>query len=372
MHSMDRNRVEIFKHNISVVFHILTRVFCIFPIDKRKIVFEAYTGTQFSCSPKYICEYMDRQNAGYRLFWVYRDKRLDCPYRQIKRNSLAYFFHILTAGTVVINSGHNNLVRLRRSQVFINTWHGGGAYKRIVHPGYREHYRKNDFFLSSCSMASRYVIREGNAFNGRILETGLPRNDMLINIDSAKAEAIKGKLGISGEKCVLYAPTFRENRGKTDFGLDYYRLTKALSGRFGGDWVVLHRSHYHMDTENLSGGTCIDVSSYPDMQELLLAADVLVTDYSSSVWDYSFTFRPIFLYATDLDNYNAERSFFVDIHDWPFPLAQNNAELEKAIRNFDEADFRKAVTAHHKMMGSFETGNATKTVCEFIESEAGN
>lgn len=371
---MGGNRVEIFKHNVSVVFHVLTRIFCIFPVDKRKIVFESYTGTQYSCSPKYICEYIDRQNAGYRLLWVYRDNPLDCPYRQIKRNSIAYFFHILTAGTVVINSGHNNLVRLRRNQVFINTWHGGGAYKKIVHPGYREHYRKNDFFLSSCAMASRYVIREGNAFNGRILETGLPRNDMLINPDGAKAEAIKENLGISGKKCVLYAPTFRENREKTDFGLDYDRLIRALSAKFGGDWVVLHRSHYHMDGEKASGeeGRYIDVTGYPDMQELLLAADVLVTDYSSSVWDYSFTFRPLFLFAPDLDSYDTERSFFVDIREWPFPLATDNGELEQAIGSFDETGFRKAVTDHHDMMGSFETGHATETVCDFIDAKAGN
>ena len=108
------------------------------------------------------------------------------------------------------------------------------------------------------------------------------------------------------------------------------------------------------------------------MQELLLAADVLVTDYSSSVWDYSFTFRPCFLYATDLDSYGTERSFFVDIHEWPFPLTTDNGELEQAIRSFEETAYRKAVTDHHSMMGSFETGNATKTVCEFIESEAGN
>ncbi len=368
---MEANKKNLLKQKVSILFHIITRIFCIFPIDRRKIVFEAYTGTQYSCSPRSICEYLDRENKGYKLVWVYRDGKLNCPYRQIKRNSLSYYYHILTAGALVINSGHNKRVRLRRRQIFINTWHGGGAYKKLVHPGYDEHYRKNDFFLSSCQKANEFVIREGQNFHGEILETGLPRNDMLINPDRERAARIREALGLGDRSCVLYAPTFREDRGKVDFALDYSRLVSSLSSRFGGQWVVLHRSHYHMEDHSAGTEDAIDVTRYPDMQELLLVSDALITDYSSSIWDYSFTFRPVFLYATDLDDYNVERSFFVDIHKWPFPLTTNNDELELAIRDFDEKSFRKAVKEHHEMMGSFETGHATQTVCEFLESRLG-
>ncbi len=370
---MDERRKDMLKQRLSSLFHLVTRVFCLFPIDRKKIIFEAYTGTQCSCSPKAICQCLDSQGKGYELIWVYRDRHLDCPYKQIKRNSLPYFYHILTAGALIINSGHNRLVKLRGKQIFINTWHGGGAYKRIVHPGYSEHYRKNDFYLSSCAKASEFVIRQGQAFDGRILETGLPRNDMLFTPNREKIREVKKSIGAGDRRCVIYAPTFREDRDKVDFALDYGRLLSNLGKRFGGQWVVLHRSHYHMNDSagNVVGEDVIDVTGYPDMQELLLVSDVLVTDYSSSIWDYSFTSRPVFLYTPDLDDYNAERSFFVDIHQWPFALALSNDELEQNILSYD-ADVQKAAVAeHHRMMGSFETGHATHEVCAFLEARLG-
>lgn len=370
---MNERRKDMLKQMLSIPFHFMSRIFCIFPLDRKKVVFESYTGTQYSCSPRTICEQLNAENKGFKLVWVYRDARLDCPYKQLKRNSLPYFYHIFTAGALVINSGHNRLVRLRKKQIYINTWHGGGAYKRLEHPTYNEHYRRNDYFLSSCEKANEYVIREGLGFHGEILETGLPRNDMLINQDKAKASKIKEFLDLGDRKCVLYAPTFREDRNKIDFALDYDRLLSNLEKRFGGRWVVLHRSHYHMKggKDGSAKENVIDVTGYPDMQELLLISDVLITDYSSSIWDFSFTSRPVFLYAPDLDDYNIERSFFVDIHQWPFALALSNEDLEQKILAFDEAKQKNNAAEHHRIMGSFETGHATQTVCKFLESKLG-
>jgi len=357
---MDEVKLDILKQRVSVIMHLATKILYIFPINRKKIIFEAYTGTQYSCSPKAICEHLESQKKGYEMLWVYRDKPLDCPYKQIKRNSLSYYYHIFTAGALIINSGHNRLVKLRRKQIFINTWHGGGAYKKLVHPNYREHFRKNDFYLSSCRKASELVIRQGQVFDGEILETGLPRNDMLINQDKAKISRIKESLGLGDRKCVLYAPTFREDRNKVDFALDYDRLLSNLGKRFGGQWVVLHRSHYHMKGENDGSAkeNVIDVTKYPDMQELLLVADVLITDYSSSIWDYSFTSRPIFLYAPDLDDYNIERSFFVDIHQWPFALACTEAISARTQRRSGKEfsiSSRKSVWSSYKSIYSVST-----------------
>ena len=362
-----------FKIKIAFFVHVISRIFCLIPIDKKKIIFEAYMGKQYSCSPKYICEFLDNRQNGYNLIWVFQKDKILCKYPQIRRNSLSYFYHMLTAGTVILNSVKNKLLKFRNQQIVINTWHGGGAYKKIVHPGYDEHYRKNDYYLSSCKMASKYVIREGQEFYGEILEYGLPRNDVLISYDQEKAKCIKKKLGVSQKKCVLYAPTFRKDISKTEFALDYKRLISSLESKFGGDWIVLHRSHYHMK-EHTSGNKfddIIDVTKYPDMQELLLISDVLITDYSSSIWDYSFLYKPAFLYATDLKEYNIERSFFVDIHKWPFPLCENNEELENAIRNFEQKHLERSIQEHHKMMGSFETGRASEQVYKFIQEKLG-
>ena len=113
----------------------------------------------------------------------------------------------------------------------------------------------------------------------------------------------------------------------------------------------------------------VDVSEYPDMQELLCACDVLITDYSSSIWDYSFTYKPCFLYVTDLEKYTSERGFGKDIYSWGFPVCKTDEELYQAIINFDEDKFKKKMKKHHEDLGSFEDGYATKRVCEYLIKE---
>lgn len=356
------------KYFLASLIHMATRVFCLFKINPRKIMFEVYMGDKYACSPKSICEYIDSKSDDYELIWVYHNNQIPCKYKQVKRNSLVYFYHMLTAGFIIINSGNNHLLRYRAKQVMINTWHGGGAYKRLTISSL-ERYRKNDFFISSCEKASRFVIQEGQNFHGKILNIGLPRNDMLINFDIDKAKEVKNKLGIRDRKCILYAPTYRNDMSKTEFALDYARLVGCLKSRFGGDWIILMRCHYHMKPKDSRSDmqNMMDVTQYPDMQDLLLISDVLITDYSSSVWDYSFLNRPAFLYATDLKEYDRERSFFVDIHEWPFPLCENNDELAKAIESFDQDKLEQAIKKHHEYMGSFETGNASEHTFKFIQ-----
>lgn len=354
---------------LAFIVHILTRVFCLVPIDRKKIVFEAYMGKQFSCNPKYLCEYISSIYDSYRLLWVYSGNKLNCQYQQIKRNSFKYFYHVLSAGTVVHNSGLNKLLKFRKEQIVINTWHGGGAYKKMSRAITNTYNRKNDYFISSSRLASKYVIRDSQNFQGKILEFGMPRNDMLINEDEKKALIVKEKLKIGNKKTVLYAPTFRDDASKVDFKLDYLGLVKCLHKKFGGEWIILHRSHYHMNGESSNNPEyVIDVTQYPDMQELLLIADILITDYSSAIWDFSFLSRPIFLYATDLEEYDKERSFFVDIHKWGFPICENNEELQRAIEQFEQKKLMQQIETHQNLMGSYETGEASKKLFEFIEN----
>lgn len=354
---------------IASIVHILTRVFCLVRIDRKKIVFEAYMGKQFSCNPKYLCEYINSRDDTYCLLWVYSGNKLNCQYQQIRRNSLRYFYHILSAGTVVHNSGLNKLLKFRKEQIVINTWHGGGAYKKMRQAITNTYSRKNDYFISSSRLASRYVIRESQNFQGKILESGMPRNDMLINKDEEKALIVKKKLKIENKRIILYAPTFRNDVSKVDFKLDYFRLVDSLHKKFDGEWIILHRSHYHMKGDSsYNPEYVIDVTQYPDMQELLLIADVLITDYSSAIWDFSFLSRPIFLYAPDLEEYDKERSFFVDIHKWGFPICENNEELQRAIEQFEQKNFIQQIKTHQNLMGSYETGEASKKLFEFIEN----
>ena len=106
------------------------------------------------------------------------------------------------------------------------------------------------------------------------------------------------------------------------------------------------------------------------MQELLAAADMLITDYSSSIWDYSFLYRPCFLYTPDLESYLQNTGFYVPIQEWPFPLCKDMKELEQAIDRYDAKENQRAIQKHHQRMGSFESGHACEKVCAWIRQKS--
>ena len=192
----------------------------------------------------------------------------------------------------------------------------------------------------------------------------MPRNDCLVKQTVPdKKKSIRKKIGIS-EDCfaVLYAPTWREGLDQFEL-IDYEQIKAAFEKRFDKKCEILFRAHIY-GKEKLSN--VIDLTKYPDMQELLYTSDALITDYSSSMWDYSLTGRPCFLYVPDLQRYIKQRSFDMDIHTWGFPVCCSNRELKQAIENFNENEFRKKMICHQNTLGSFENGKATIEAVKLI------
>ena len=213
---------------------------------------------------------------------------------------------------------------------------------------------------------------DGLLVEGEVLECGTPRTDILFSDkrDSC-AVMVKKKLGVPSEKkLALYAPTFRDDFEYSESYLDVMRLRQSLSARFGGEWEVLLKVHpmiakKYSSEEN--GG--IDVSWYEDTQELLCASDVMVTDYSSISWEFALLKRPVFIYAYDAEEYEASRTLFVPMEQWPFPIAVSNAELEKRVAEFDEGAYVRRVEAFQKDKGCFDCGRACQTVIRYIFSK---
>ena len=152
--------------------------------------------------------------------------------------------------------------------------------------------------------------------------------------------------------------------------MDFARLKSTLEARFGGEWVILLRMHYYLSDKAMSSALPFlrNATDYPDMQDLLLSADVLLTDYSSCMWDFSLLHKPCFLYARDIAEYRGERDFYTPIESWPFPLAANNDELAEVIAQFDADRYREAVLRHHRDLGSTESGTAAKQCVDRIVS----
>lgn len=363
------------KQNIEKFF---LSVLKLFPIKENRIAFICYNCTQYSCNTKYISEYLHEHYGNeFELVWYYDNTRLAdiLPdyVKKYKKNSLGYFISLSTAKIVISNVTLPRVVSFRKKQKKINTWHGT-AFKGDNN-SHGNDYNRFDIFLSENELTCG-VLRKKDSFNyqGKICKIGMPRNDILINDDKEQKLEIKERLGIKAhERILLYAPTFRETKGSAPFHIDFDKLKDSLSKMFGGEWIVAFRYH-HMQEDRPDVNGNIDLSFYPDVQELLLAADILITDYSSSMWDFSLKTKagspsPVFLYAEDYDQYvKKERgSFFYPYKELPFPIAKNNHDLITCIEHFDEEQYIKAVKFYHAQWGRYNyKGDATSRFVEDI------
>ena len=150
-----------------------------------------------------------------------------------------------------------------------------------------------------------------------------------------------------------------------------------MSEKFGGEWKILLRLHPHLkkysnkllqNTQNI-----LDVTGYDDIQELLYVSDVVVSDYSSLIFDFALTSRPCFLYASDLDSYiKNDRELYFKIQDLPFPISKDNDTLNMQIINFDKIQYEQKVTSFLQGIGSFETGHACENVVKYIRERLDN
>lgn len=368
---------------ISLILRVVLLPLTLLPVRKNRVLFVSYRGKQYSCNPRYISQALEGSPA--EIIWGLRNPEEFAYLRRrgiktVSDHGIKFLYYALTARVVVTNTYYKPYIPRRKGTFYLRTWHGGGAYKKVTYPsGAKGRYIRlqqsgADLYLSSSEMFTRQTIRETFGYTGEVLEKGMPRNDVLIS-EAARLEAARAArsfLGIDCEaKICLYAPTWRDSGDSWNFGLDTAGLRNALETRFGGKWLILFRGHHTLDGKAGAQGFDIDAGSCPDMQELLAASDVLVTDYSSSIWDMSLTGKPAFLYCTDLGEYSSARDFYTDIHTWPYPLAENNAELEQNILNFDPDACARAIREHHKALGIRESGHAAEICAERILRECG-
>ncbi len=356
-------------------------LFFLFPIKQNRVFFSAYSGKQYSCNPKAVSEWLlNRYPGRLEIIWAFVDPGKMHPagdgVRTVKFKSLRYIYYLLTSKVVVDNVESWSILPKRKGQFTINTWHGGGAYKGVglmrmdaSDAMDANMLRKNErisLYLSSSRAFTQMTLLESFHYQGEVLEAGMPRNDILVNGDPERAQEIRKRLGISqAAKVVIYAPTFRHDL-KYQYTLQYGRLLQALGERFGGEWVLLIRSHYYVKDDAIDSAQAINVSNYPDMQELLLISDVLITDYSSSIWDFSLMHKPGFLYMPDYQDYVNEREFYTPVDEWPYPACFSMEDLVAKIRDYDPETALKKIEEHHASLGSFERGRAAETVGERI------
>jgi CDP-glycerol glycerophosphotransferase len=213
------------------------------------------------------------------------------------------------------------------------------------------------------------MYRESFWYEGEILEIGSPRNDILINTFIWKN--IKKKLILPEDcKVILYAPTFRDANSFDVYTINYIKIIKTVEGLYGGKWFFLVRLHPNLllnSSKMQVPAWVINVTAYPDVQELLGITDILITDYSSIMFDFMFTKRPVFIYAADYYEYKKERDIYISLLETPFLVAENNEQLIDNILSFNKNKYKSDIDNFINHVGCFECGNASQSVVKTIE-----
>jgi CDP-glycerol glycerophosphotransferase len=319
------------------------------------VLYECFSGRECGDSPRAIHEELVRRKAPFQHLWVIRDGACTAPETAVAVRELSkeYYEAYASARYVVANDHWPSWALRRTEQTWLQTWHGA-PLKSLGHdlarrPKALREYRR---LLRQPSESWQYLVSPGGpatpilrrAFPAcaRVLETGLPRTDLLLRPDrDRRADDVRRRLGVvPGQRVVLYAPTYRDHLAAGEG----YRLGPvldlvALRSALGEDEVLLFRKHRLVvgSLAEDAARSVLDVSDVPDATELLLAVDVLVTDYSSAIFDFAVTGRPMVFFTPDLATYRDEiRGFSIDFEaEAPGPLLRTAAEVVDAVRDPD-------------------------------------
>ncbi|MGL5549113.1 MAG: CDP-glycerol glycerophosphotransferase family protein [Culicoidibacterales bacterium] len=371
---------------IKIVIRLYSSMFNMLPIKKNKIFMYSYYGSQYGCNPKYISEFMNEyEPKTFDIVWAFNDpKKYEYiqGIRCVRIMSWRYFYELATAKVIITNYRTTKDFSKRKGQYYIQTWHSSLRLKQIEQDAEeslplnyiemaKADSQKIDLLLSGCQFSSE-IFKRAFWYSGEIFEYGTPRNDLLFHLPKElKQQMFKNFEIDSNKKIVLYAPTFRKENSLSVYDLDYQALCKKLQEVFGGEWQVLIKLHPHLinEAKKLSNNQYVlNVTEYDDIQQLLAMSDVLISDYSSLMFDFSVTKRPCFLYVPDLEVYtNTDRKLYFEIEKLPFIKAQTTKELLNRIEMFNQNDYEAEITKFEKTIGNFETGQASRLLVEHIK-----
>ncbi|MBT2366926.1 bifunctional glycosyltransferase family 2 protein/CDP-glycerol:glycerophosphate glycerophosphotransferase [Streptomyces sp. ISL-10] len=368
------------------VLPVLYRLHRLRPLDRRLAVYSAYWNRGMSCNPAAIYHKAAELAPGVRGVWVVSHKAaasLPPGVDHVVPGSRRYWAVMARATYFISNVNFPNQVVKRPGQVHVMTHHGtplkvmgmgqypypaaaqGLNFKDLLHRVDRWDVSLSSNPHSTEAWTSAYPSAV------RHLETGYPRNDVLVNATPEQVAAVRASLGIRPEqRAVLYAPTFRDHERGYTCRLDLSRVAREL----GEDTVLLIRAHYFHDGSGLGVlPGIVDVSGHPSTEELCLAADALVTDYSSVMFDYANLDRPIVIHAPDWEIYSAVRGVCFDLlsgapGDTPGAVTRSTDEL---IRVFTDGTWNSAANAELRAafrarFCPFDDGRAAERVVRHV------
>lgn len=392
-----------------------------YTVVKNQIMFFPYSH-KVSCNPKYISDELIREGAlnGYNfdIYWSHNKAqfasmdaddiysklttdgvidRHDERYKKIEAfiekhvhfvrpNSYEYFqaagsSRILLTNSILGDKFYSFPVK--DNQIVAETWHGSLGIKRFD----LAHYNTNMSWPVAAKWTGSVTTHcfsnstfEESVFHETFwpgtpkLRLGHARNDIFFDNYQGMQKYLRDAFikanNLEGdEHFVIYAPTFRDDHDFRVYDLDPDMVLDAFTKRFGGKWKLLLRFHDNdlktgsWKRNKIKGEDVINVTRYPDIQELLAFCDAAITDYSSWIYDFMLTKKPGFLFAMDKEKYNDERGFYFRLEDTPFPVSTNSEELAQTILSFDEdGTYKQKVDAFLAGKGCMDDGHASERI----------
>ena len=375
---------------------ILYRIMCaVLPVNKRRIVFDSSLGKSYSGNPRHIFEYMveNGYQEKYECTWFYSNAPYPIPGDgyQFRYGRFRYLYYMATAKIWIFDCRQPEWLIKRKNCFYIQTWHGTPLKRLVLDMDdvfmmnesdiktYQSGFVKNvqiwDFLISQNPFSS-VTFQRAFAFERDMLEIGYPRNDILFSKNNEEDIALlKQRLGLpKDKKILLYAPTFRDDEFEENSSykfspkLSFDLLQEALQN----DYILIVKYHYLiMDY--------IDWFPYKDfiyhfdqsddIAELFLVSDMMITDYSSVMFDYSILRRPMLFYAYDLEKYKNElRGFYFDYEDEiPGPISADTETLIRDILQYDASVYEEKYEKFCRKYNPWDDGHASEKVVEMIE-----
>jgi CDP-glycerol glycerophosphotransferase len=350
------------------------------PIKRGTVLFDAFNGKVIGDSPLDIFLQLQKVRPDLTFLWTVNDaSTAPAGSVGVKFESKAWFEALATSEYLVANSALPWYFKKVEGQTYLQTWHGT-PLKRLVKDLPEGELTKSyldlmdreaeawDYLISPNPFCSE-VLPRAFGFSGEVLETGYPRNDRLTTHTAADRQAIRAKLGVTDSKTILalYAPTWRDYQ-RTVTG-SWEAVSYLEPDMVYPDGVqMMFRGHTNT-TPSKSTGSAINVTSYPDITELYIAADVLITDYSSVMFDFSVTGKPILFLAPDLERYRAERGFYFDFEtEAPGPILKTADEVLETLGKLPETakTFQSAYKHWQLKFNSLEDGRASERVTSAV------
>lgn len=352
--------------------------------DDNLIIYNSYGGQRYDDSPKVIYDLMikdDRFN-NCKIVWAFVEpEKFDIPRgRKTKVDTLQYYITLLRARIWITNTAMTRGLDFKGINSFVfNTWHGTPIKKL----GADMKESKNAFIPKSKTKLADLLLAQGQydkeiyarCYNlplQNIKILGLPRNDELQNDSGAgRINEIKNKLGIYNKRVILYAPTFREyEREGSNCIMSLPVNFEKWESLLGGEYVLLLRAHHEVvKLMNVKeNGFIKNVSSYTELNELMIVSDILISDYSSIFFDYSILNRPMFSFSYDYEKYNEERGLYFDIRKELQCMDLNNEDkLLDAIIHMNEEE-RVSITKDFRKKYVQAYGDAGRKSLDIIHS----